>query len=91
MTLSTIKSGLFTNWHFVRILRLIFGVFAAVQAITYQDGLAGVIGALFLFQAITNTGCSVSGCTVPVRNNKNDPSIETVEYEEVNAPSSKIQ
>lgn len=84
MTFDAIKSTLFTNWHLVRILRLVFGVFVLVQAVTMRDALAGMISALFLYQAITNTGCcGASGCTVPTTSVNKDQKIEEVEYEEI--------
>jgi hypothetical protein len=91
MTLDSIKSTLFTNWHLVRILRLAFGVFILVQAITMRDALAGMISALFLFQAFTNTGCcGARGCTVPPTSIKENQKIGAVEYEEIIiVPSSK--
>lgn len=84
MTFDAIKSTLFTNWHLVRILRLVFGVFVLVQAVTMRDALAGMISALFLYQAITNTGCcGASGCAVPTTSVNKDQKIEEVEYEEI--------
>ncbi|WP_416865046.1 MAG: hypothetical protein ACMVP2_21490 [Imperialibacter sp.] len=73
-----------TGWHFARRLRLGFGVFLAAQAIQLSDVLSGVLAALFLFQAITNTGCcGAGGCAVPTTSKKeNLPDQETV-YEEV--------
>lgn len=88
MTLDSIKSTLFTNWHLVRILRLVFGVFVLVQAVTMRDALAGMISALFLYQAITNTGCcGASGCAVPTTSVNKDQKIEEVEYEEIKSSS----
>lgn len=54
---------LFKNWHFVRWLRLILGLFFVYQAITGRDNIAGFFGAFLLFQAATNTGCGPAGCT----------------------------
>jgi hypothetical protein len=88
MTLDSIKSTLFTNWHLVRILRLVFGIFVLVQAVTLRDTLAGVISALFLFQAFTNTGCcGASGCAVPSASVNKSQKIEEVEYEEIKSSS----
>ncbi len=90
MTLDSIKSTLFTNWHLVRILRLVFGIFVLVQAVTMRDALAGMISALFLYQAFTNTGCcGASGCAVPTTSVNKDQKIEAVEYEEIKSSSSK--
>jgi hypothetical protein len=78
-----IKQTLFTGWHFMRWLRLGFGVFIAIQAIQTHDTLSGFIAAFFLFQAITNTGCCGSnGCAVPTTKNNNDQ-IEDVKFEEI--------
>lgn len=88
MTLDSIKSTLFTNWHLVRILRLVFGVFVLVQAVTMRDALAGMISALFLYQAITNTGCcGASECAVPSVSKEGNQKIEEVEYEEIKSSS----
>lgn len=88
MTLDSIKSTLFTNWHLVRIIRLVFGIFVLVQAVTMRDALAGMISALFLYQAFMNTGCcGASGCAVPTTSVNKDQKIEAVEYEEIKSPS----
>ncbi len=82
-TIKGIKQNLFTQWHLVRWIRLLAGVFFAIQGVILRDAIAGFISALFLFQAFTNTGCcGVSGCAVPDSQRKNLDS-EAVEYEEV--------
>lgn len=84
MTIDTIKATLFTNWHLARSLRLIFGVFIMVQAIATTDFLIGMIASLFLFQAITNTGCcGVSSCAIPNSTAKEKISNSVLEYEEI--------
>ena len=81
--MNTIKATLFSNWHFMRLLRLGLGVFIAIQAYKMHDSFSGVIAAFFLFQAITNTGCCGSGgCSVPTPKSNSDK-IEDVEFEEV--------
>ncbi len=82
--METIVQNLFTNWHFMRWLRLGLGFFVAVQAIQHLDALAGLIAFFFLFQAVTNTGCcGASGCAAPT-SSKKDIKTEDVEFEEVN-------
>lgn len=77
---------LLTNWHFMRWLRLGLGLMVAYQAIRFHDAMAGVIGAFFLLQAITNTGCcGAGGCAVPTTTAKNDNG--EVEFEEVKVPA----
>jgi hypothetical protein len=81
--METIAQNLFTNWHFIRWLRLGLGLFVAVQAIQHLDALAGLIAFFFLFQAVTNTGCcGASGCTVPASSKKTIKT-EDVEFEEI--------
>lgn len=61
MTLKT----LFTGWHFTRWLRLGLGVLIIIQAIHAMDAVLGIIAAVFLFQAVTNSGCcSDAACEV---------------------------
>lgn len=55
--MQTIKETLFTGWHLMRWLRLIFGVFFMVQAIQMHDVLIGFIAGFFLLTAIANVGC----------------------------------
>lgn len=58
------KQLLFTNWHAMRWIRLVIGLFFVQQAIQYQEFLLGFIAAFFLFQAVFNTGCGLNGCNV---------------------------
>jgi hypothetical protein len=66
--METIKQTLFTGWHFMRWLRLVFGIFFVIQAIQMHNTLIGVVGGFFLFTAVTNTGCcGAGGCATPVK------------------------
>lgn len=77
------KETLLTNWHFMRWLRLGMGLYAAVVALQLHDPLSGFIAALFLFQAVTNTGCcGAGGCAVPSSKN-NSAELKEVDFEEV--------
>jgi hypothetical protein len=81
--METIKQTLFTGWHFMRWLRLAFGVFFIIQAIEMRDSLIAVVGVFFLFTAVTNTGCCGAGsCTAPARKNIKE-SIEEISFEEI--------
>jgi hypothetical protein len=78
-----IRQTLFKNWHFMRWLRLGLGLFIAFQAIKMQDSVSGLIAAVFLFQAFTNTGCcGAGGCAVP-RTKKNTTRTEEPEFTEI--------
>lgn len=77
------KETLLTNWHFMRWLRLGMGLYAAVVALQLHDSLSGFIAALFLFQAVTNTGCcGADGCAVP-SSKKSSAEVKEIDFEEV--------
>lgn len=57
--MQTIRQALFTGWHLMRLIRLVFGIFFLVQAIQMHDFLVGIIAAFFLITALTNVGCVV--------------------------------
>lgn len=81
--METIKQTLFSGWHFMRWLRLVFGIFFIVEAIQMHDLMIGVIAGFFLLTAITNVGCCSQGrCAVPKRNRKSEYS-EEIMYEEI--------
>lgn len=58
------KQLLFTNWHAMRWIRLVSGLFFIQQAIQFQHYLFGFVAVFFLFQAVFNTGCGLNGCKV---------------------------
>lgn len=77
------KETLLTNWHFVRWLRLGMGLYAAVVALQLRDPLSGFIAALFLFQAVTNTGCcGAGGCAIP-SSKRSLSEVKEIDFEEV--------
>lgn len=81
--METIKQTLFTNWHFMRWLRLAFGIIFMVQAIEIHDIMIGAIAGFFLITAITNTGCCGSGsCATPTRKTTKE-GVEEISYEEI--------
>lgn len=53
------------NWHLVRILQLLFGVFCLVDFLLFsQEGTVLALGLILLFQAFTNWqfGCVSGQC-----------------------------
>lgn len=73
----------FTNWNFMRLVRLGFGVIFIIQAIQTSDAMMGFISLFFLFQAITNTGCcGINGCVNPPIKNSRTETTEVI-YEEI--------
>ena len=83
LKMKTIKQTLFTGWHFMRWLRLAFGIFFIIQGIQMHSTLIGVAGAFFLFTAVTNTGCcGAGGCATRLqKDSKGEP--EVITFEEI--------
>lgn len=67
------KQLLFTNWHSMRWIRLVIGLFFMQQAIQHREIVAGLVAAFFIFQSVFNTGCGLNGCAVPTpKKSKNE-------------------
>ncbi len=77
-----LKNMILSDWHLMRVVRLVFGIFFVIQAFVMKDWLVGVVGAWFSYQAITNTGCCGTSCaTTPVSYSKEKTN--DITYEEV--------
>jgi hypothetical protein len=72
-----------TDWDIMRVLRLVIGIWLAVQAIIMMELFTGLIGLFFLYQAITGTGCGADGCYTAPRRNVRQVKTEDIDYEEV--------
>jgi hypothetical protein len=68
------------NWSFMRIIRVLMGVYGLVQAWQTSQILIGIIGALLFVQGIMNWGCCGVQSCAPTK--KGTPEKE-VEFEEV--------
>jgi hypothetical protein len=65
MNMDNLKQTLLTNWHPMRWVALVIGVFFIGQGFIHWDGLSGLLGAFMLFQVATNTGCLVGqNCSI---------------------------
>ena len=81
------KRNIFKNWHTMRIIALLFGLFLAVVAVSDEDKLTGLFSLFFLFQAITNTGCfGKTQCGIPNSppNYSQSKEFNDIEYDEIN-------
>lgn len=77
-------ANLTQNWGFMRIIRLLVGGYALVEAYRASDILVGMMGAVLVGMALLNAGCGSQGCGIPApRNNYTKP--EEVEYEEIHS------
>jgi uncharacterized membrane protein HdeD (DUF308 family) len=50
-----------SNWHFMRILRLVLGGIAISQYFSMPDPLLLILGGVFVVQGIFNIGCCGAG------------------------------
>jgi hypothetical protein len=56
---------LLSNWHFMRILRLVLSIAIIYEAWETKTPFFALMGAPFLLQAIFNEGCNGAACGVP--------------------------
>lgn len=76
------KQAIFSNWNFMRFLRLGLGIAIIVQAILAKDWTMGIVGSLFTAMPVFNIGCCASGgCNTP--ENRNVENKKEITYEEV--------
>ncbi|HLK29694.1 MAG TPA: hypothetical protein VKT28_14045 [Puia sp.] len=81
--MSDIRQMIFSGWNFMRIIRLAMGVFMGANAIMMHDAFSGLLSVIFLFQALTNTGCCCAGsCGVALPKNNKAVETETI-FEEI--------
>lgn len=73
-----------TGWHPMRLMRAGIATMLLVTAFNYADWPMGIFGLFFLFQAVTDTGCGLQGCSTPGKYRKADSNTAVeVEYEEI--------
>jgi len=64
------------NWNIVRLLRLLLAIFAISAAVSQHDALMGIIGGIFMLQALFNVGCcGIANCSVTPQTEKMDKEI----------------
>jgi len=76
------KQTIFSNWNFIRLLRLGVGIAILVQAFIARDILFAFLGLIFTAMPVFNIGCcGTQGCNVPV--DKDPDKVKEIIYEEV--------
>ncbi len=76
------KQAIFSNWNFMRFLRLVLGIAIIVQSVIVKDWAMGLLGLAFTAMPVFNIGCcSVNGCATPVK--KSIENTKDFTYEEV--------
>ncbi|HZY38010.1 MAG TPA: hypothetical protein VFE53_15240 [Mucilaginibacter sp.] len=80
--MNTLRYRIFANWNFMRFLRLALGIWISVMAVQSRDWSVGLISGLFIFMALTNTGCcGAYGCAIPNSKQVNDEGPIEVKHE----------
>jgi hypothetical protein len=76
------KQVLFSNWNFMRFLRLGLGIAIIVQSVIAGNWTMGILGLLFTAMPVFNIGCcGTSGCSTPTK--KTTETTKDISYEEV--------
>ncbi len=76
--------NLFSNWHFMRIMRAAVAVWAIFEFARTNDVLMLAFGGFFAAQAIFDFGCcGLSGCATSPQPRKQEMAAQDIEYEEV--------
>lgn len=75
--------ALTSNWHLMRIIRLILALAILIQSWYAKDTTTAILGVVLLATAAFNVGCcGPAGCTTPVTKTKST-SPKNTDYEEV--------
>jgi hypothetical protein len=75
------KETILTGWNFMRWLRLLMGAYIVFSSITSKNYVFALIGGLFIFQAITNTGCAA--CAAVPNSKVQQKDTENIDFEEI--------
>jgi hypothetical protein len=77
------KQTLLSNWNFMRVIRLVLGIFIMVQAVVVKDWTMGLLGIFFTALPVLNIGCcGAGGCATPPKKNA-ATNTKDITYEEV--------
>jgi hypothetical protein len=76
------KQVIFSNWNFMRFLRLGLGISIIVQSAMAGNLTMGILGLLFTAMPVFNIGCcGTAGCNTPTK--KTSETTKDITYEEV--------
>ena len=65
------------HWNFMRILRLVVGIWGIYSSITDSQPLFGILGGVFILQSLLNVGgCGSNGCKIPQNQNHTTANIK---------------
>ncbi len=76
------KHLIFSDWNFMRVLRLVIGIAVMIQAVLTKDVFFGLAGFLFTGMVIFNLGCCGTGRCYTTFKKPVEPA-KDITYEEV--------
>jgi len=72
------RKVIFSNWNYVRAVRLLIALAILAEAIHARDILFGIAGVLFMLLVIFNMGCCSAGsCNISVKKSSEKPAGNT--------------
>ena len=77
------KQAIFSNWNFMRFLRLALGIFIIAQSVFAKDWTMGILGILFTLMPVFNIGCCGMGGCAAAAPKINAETTKDITYEEV--------
>jgi hypothetical protein len=77
--------NLTNHWGFMRIIRLVIGGYALLEAYRSSDVMIGIMGVILAGMALLNMGCGAQGCGVPTPPRNSTNNTDEVEYEEIHS------
>jgi hypothetical protein len=82
--MNSFTQTLLHGWHPMRILYLLLGIVMMVQSVQGHDWPFALIGGLFLYQSIFNTGCcGMSGAYRLLAKESAQTSLDDTQYTEI--------
>jgi hypothetical protein len=84
-----LRQLIYTPWNFMRWLRLFLGFSLIMQFIQSHDPFSAIVGAFFLYQVYSNTGCcGTNECAAPLNNNQATDK-NAIQFEEIKSTDIK--
>jgi hypothetical protein len=83
MLMKKIKTILLTDWHLMRVVRLVFGISFGMAAYVKSDTITALASAFFLYQAFMNISCGLGNTCNAKYKTPPDGHAQEITYEEI--------
>lgn len=81
--------NIWRGWNLFRWIRLVLGIYVAIEGIRSEGWGFIVFGLLFALMALFNIGCCSGNCDIVTRNDRKDSWSDDVLYEEMETKKNK--